>query len=262
MPVTVVSGATLTNKAMVMWSNDATVVASSANPMYPAINVTSQDTFSSWLASSNNPSIYVDKGVSTAADCVGISSHNLFSKGITSLVISRSSNATSWTTIQTVTITSDDDIIVVFPEGSFRYWRISWTGVPANIGVLMFGKRLVFPNAPIDDYVPLNHSRRYTKYFNQSILGQLLGNRVMAAGAETSVDIGYVERSFTDGALVPFESRYNQGGTFFYASCPSMYPRDMGYCWANSQDATVSVTYVEADKLSTLSFGVTAYVGA
>lgn len=261
MPVTVISGSTLTNTAMVMWSDDTVATASSADPLYPAINVTSPDTFSSWKASAADPWIAIDKGVATDIDCVGISSHNLATSGISQVFIQRSSNGTSWTTKGSFLVTTDEDYIVIFSQDSFRHWRLSWNGPPANIGVLMFGKRLVFPHAPVDDYVPLNHARRYSKYFNNSIRGQFLSNRVQAAGAETDVNLGYVERTFVDGPLRPFESHYNQGGTFFYASCPAKYVNDMGYCRANSQDAIVSVNYVEADRLSNLSFGITSYVG-
>jgi hypothetical protein len=81
-------------------------------------------------------------------------------------------------------------------------------------------------------------------------------------GAATDVDLGFVQRTFVDGALVGFKTHYDQGGTFFYAGCPSMYPLDMGYCTAGSEDETVAVEYIQADRLANLSFGVVAYVGS
>ena len=125
----------------------------------------------------------------------------------------------------------------------------------------MVGSKLAFPHTPIDSYTPLHHARRYEKMFNDSIKGVMLGNRVMASGAETDVDFGFVNRSFVDGPLRAFESHYNQGGTFFYAGWPAGQPLDMGYCRADSEYAIVNVEYIEGDGLANLSMGLKAYVG-
>ena len=118
-----------------------------------------------------------------------------------------------------------------------------------------------FPHPPVDSYTPLHRARRYTKMFNDSLRGQFLGNRVMAAGAETEVDLGFVTRSWLEGNISGFEERYNQGGTFFYAGCPALYPRDMGYCRANGEDAALEIEFTEGQRLATLSFGVESFVG-
>lgn len=164
-------------------------------------------------------------------------------------------DATSW-----VTPTDNADMLFLIPSTNSAAWRLSLTGPAANIGILQVGKRLVFPNAPLDDYTPLNMAREYTKLRNQSLKGQLLGNRVIAAGARTEVDLGYVTRTWADTNLPAFKSHYDQGGTFFYAGCPSKFPLDMGYCWSDGDNDTIAVSYVEADRLSTVSFAVRSYV--
>ena len=88
----------------------------------------------------------------------------------------------------------------------------------------------------------------------------MLGNRVMSAGAETSVSFPVVDRAWVDGPLVPFASHYNQCGTFFYAGWPSGKPQDMGYCRAPGETDIVEVEYIHADKLASLSFGLHGYV--
>lgn len=265
MPVVISGTPADTNKAMVLWQQvkPVDVSASGSAAGYPAINVTDDATWSSWKATGANGYVVFDFGSDAQVDCVGIAAHTLFSSGTTSITIASSATNTvgTWTNRATISPTSDEDIISIFSSGTARYWRILLNGPAANIGVVMMGKRLVFPHAPTLDHVPLNHARTYEKRFSQSITGQFLGNRVVSSGAETEIDFGYVSRSFVDGALVPFEKHYNQGGNFFYASMPNKYPLDMGYCQALGEDESLAVEYTTNGELATLSFGLRAYVG-
>jgi len=251
------------NKSTVAWDNKATasnVSASTAAAGYPAVQATDPATWSSWRPTSVPAWLRSDMGVATVIDAVGIAAHTLASSGAV-VAVQRSSNNVTWTTVYTYTPTSDEDVLILFPAVSARYWRVYVTGAVANLGYVSFSQRLTFPHTPVDSYTPLHHARKYTKMFNDSIKGAMLGNRVMAAGAETAVDLGFVDRSFVDGALRGFESHYNQGGTFFYAGWPQGQPLDVGYCRAGSEDEIIQVQYVEAGKLAELSFSVMAYVG-
>ena len=263
MPVVIQSGAADTGRAVVAWNNLATaanVTASTAADGYPAVNVVDPATWSSWLATAVPAWVRMDAGVAVQVDAVGIAGHGAGKSGAT-LAVQHSPDGTTWTTAATVTPTNDEDLLILFPLVSARYWRVYVTGAVCNIAVVSFSKKLAFPHSPIDSYTPLNHARTYTKEFNDSIKGALLGNRVMATGAETDVDLGFVDRWFVDGPLVGFENHYNQGNTFFYAGWPAGKPLDMGYCRALGDQEIIAVEYVEADKLANLSFSVRAYVG-
>lgn len=261
MPAIVLSGATGGNAASVAWQGRAvTVTASGSADGYPAINTTDPATWSSWKASGANGWIQYDFGSAVAVDSLGISAHN-FATSAAGYSVQHSTDEVTWTTVTTQNPLTDDDIYILMPEVLARYWRIQLVGPSANIGVIVFTKRLGLLHAPIDGYVPLHHARQYTKLFNDSIRGQFLGNRVMAAGAETEVDMGFFDRSWLEGNIRPFEYHYNQGGTFFYAGCPLQWPLDMGYCRAGGDDATLAIEWTEADKMATLSFGVRSYVG-
>lgn len=263
MPVVVSGAIGPVNRAVVLWNNLANVgnISGSASlATNPAVNAVDPDTWSSWRAPAAPSAISCNLGSPFEVDAVGIAAHTLFSSGVTQIQIQHSTNGASWTTALAYTPTSDDDLFFIFQPLTYAYWRVNISGQPANIGYVSFGKRLTFPSAPVDDYVPLNYAREYTKMRNESLKGQLLGNRVIAAGAATEVDLGYVTRAWGDTYVPGFKSHYDQGGTFFYAGCPSKYPMDMGYCWGDGDSSTVSLTYVEADKLSTLSFPVRSYV--
>lgn len=261
MPATVLVGAIGGNAASVAWQSRAvTVTASGSATDYPAINVTDPATWSSWRASGTNGWVRYDFGSAVAIDAVGISAHNLATSA-TGFSVQHSANGSTWTTVTSQSPLTDEDIYILMPIVTARYWRILLSGPPANIGVLVFSQKLSLLHAPLDGYTPLHHARQYTKLFNDSIRGQFLGNRVMAAGAETDIDMGFYERVWMEGNIRPFESHYNQGGTFFYAGCPSRWPLDMGYCRARGGDETLSIEWTEADKMATLSFGVRSYVG-
>lgn len=251
---------------VVLWdsygSRPATVVTSGSTASgYAAINVKDPATWNAWRPTAVPSYVRYDIiSGSAPSNAVGISAHNAASSG-GSIAIEYSNDGVNFTRLTRYSPLTDDDILFLFPSITARYWQVVQLDAPFNVGVWFLGARLTFPHAPTDDYVALHHGRRYTKLFNDSIKGHFLGNRVMAAGAETEVDMGFMDRAFTEGPLRGFESHYNQGGTFFYASCPAKLPIDMGYCRALGDDETMDVTFIEADKLSNVSFGLRAYVG-
>lgn len=264
MTIYIKKGALSTNKATVIWDNawaNGTITATSELQGYPAINVADPSTNTSWRSIGTVAgAVMLDAGYSVRTDCFGIAAHNIFSMGAT-ISIQYSFDGSSWNGIMAPTPDSDDDIMMIFPEITARYWRF-YVSNPCNIGVIFSGKRLIFPNPPVNNYTALHHAKKYTKYFNTSIGGHLISNRVQSVGAETEVNLGFVKREFVENNLVGFQDHYNQGGTFFYAGVPSMYPKDIGYCTASSDDAVMDVSFIHAEKLASLKFGVRAYVGS
>lgn len=264
MPVVNYTGSVDLDKAIVLYNNLAlTAVITDANlpASTPRVNVIDPATYSHF-SGVTNAFITMDMLSAVTVDTVGVSAHNMATSG-SSVVIQYSSDGVSWADARpSYSPLTDDDLIFTFGDITARYWRFNFTNPSIMaVGVIFIGKRLAFPHTPIDSYTPLHHARKYTKFFNDSIRGQFLANRVMAAGAETEVNLGFVQRSFVDGPLRAFESHYNQGGLFFYAGWPAGQPLDMGYCRAASQDGSVAVEYIEGENLANLSFSVVSYVG-
>lgn len=264
MPVVNLTGGPV-NQAVVVWNNYAArsstdISSGSADPLHPAINTIDPATYSYWRSSSLSGSWvrYTFSGP-LRVDSIGISAHNLASSGA-SITISGTVNGTSYAIIATYSPLTDEDIIFLVPPVNYRGVRITVTGSIANIGVVFIGRSLRFPCAPIDSYTPTHHAKRYDKVFTRSLRGHFLGNRVMGAGGRTEVSFPMLERDFVDGPLVGFEDHYNRGGTFFYAGWPSGKPQDMAYARAPAVDSVVDVTYVSADRLAELSFGMETYV--
>lgn len=260
MPTIVKSGATKPSAATVLWQAiTPTVTAGSVVSGYPAINLIDPATWSSWLGAGTGRAAVYDFGAATVCNGFGIAAHNMASEAAT-YSVQYSSDGTRWTTVHSETPSTDDDIFCIFPSISARYWRLYFAGDPASVGVFTVGNRLIFTHAPVSDYKPLHHARQYTKMFNDSIGGQFLGTRVMSVGAETDVNMGFFDRSWLESNIRPFEYHYNQGGCFFFASSPSLYSLDMGYCRAMGENDTLNIQWVEADKMATLEFGIRSYV--
>lgn len=264
MPVIIQSGAVNTNKAMVLWDNvlsrAITATDFGTDPDYPSINCRNDEaTWSSWKTNVADGYFTVDLGLSESVSSVGLSSHDLASSGA-GIQVSHSSDGVNWTGLHIFNPTTDGDLMLLFGSVSARYWRVNIVDAPASIGVVFLGDPLVFPHAPVDSYTPLHHARRYEKLYNDSLKGHFLSNRVMSAGAETEVDMGFLDRNWLENNIGGFEKHYNQGGTFFYAGCPSRYPDDFGYCRSSGSDESLSIELIEGDRLSNLSFGVRSFV--
>lgn len=271
MPI-VLSGGVDGSKSIIQWDNvfmRSVITDVGTQPNHPAINAARDpSTWSSWKAVAGSASSFTANvpagGGNRTNNTLGVAAHNLASTGA-SLSLQLSDDGVTWTLATGIYAPlTDEDFILHFPTLNAQYWRVNLINSNANtsVGVASLGNALIMPHAPIDSYTPLHHARKYTKMFNDSIKGQFLGNRVMAAGAETTVDYGFIPREFADGPLIPFASHYNQGGTFFYAGWPAGKPQDMGYCRASGDDETVSVEYIEGHRLANVSFGLRSYVGA
>lgn len=266
MPVVIQPGAQNTSKAMVLWDSVLTRAVTATDfgtdPNHPSINCRNDEaTWSSWRTNVADGYFTADLGSNTTVSAIGISSHNLASSGA-GVIVSHSDDGIAWVDMDTVNPTNDEDLIVLFGNVTARHWRVTITGAAASIGVVFLGRPLVFPHAPVDSYAPLHHSRRYEKLYNDSLKGHFLSNRVMSAGAETDVDMGFLDRNWLENNIRGFERHYNQGRTFFYAGCPSRYPDDLGYCRSAGSDESLAIEFIEGDRLSSLSFGVRSFVGA
>jgi hypothetical protein len=263
MTVLIRTGAVNTDAINVLHTNifdTAAITYSTQSTGYNAANITDDATWNGWKPTSVAAWVKADYGSAVTCDMLGISSHDMFTVGA-SFSLEYSTNNSTWTTASaSYTPTSNEDIIVCFQSASARYWRINITGAIAFIGVAKLSAKLAFNNAPVDGHVALHHARKYEMLSNESVAGQYLNNRVARIGAETSVNVGSVDRDWAETTLSEFETNYNTGRTFFYCGSPLSTPKDMGYCKRPSGSGEMAITWVEGEVLSDVSFGVASYV--
>lgn len=249
------------NTAVVLWNN--TILPSGMdNPGLGGMaNVTDPATWSVFNPSWQNANIKYDAGSVISVNSMGLAAHTIGTSGA-SVQLQYSQDGVSWSNaFSRYTPITNEDLFFIFPSVTARHFRISFIGGGYVLGVASVGMALMLPHSPLDGYTPLHHARRYTKLFNDSIKGQFLGNRVLASGAETSVEFGFIDRAWIESNIRGFEQHFNQGGTFFYAGCPSKYPLDMGYCRAASDEDVLNITWTERDKMAELDFNIQSYVG-
>lgn len=261
MPVVQLNSANA-HKALVFWGG-GTYTASGSAAGYPAINAGLQDTYSKWRSNAAGAYILtVNKGSVQQIDSVGIAAHNMATSGVSVFRIETSTNGTTYNAVGTVNVTTNEDLIVLFPAVSAQYVRIVFfnSPPPCNIGVFVAAKRLDFESCAVLDYTPIHHSLNYTKEFNESINGNFLTNRLIASGAQTEANLGFQSRAFVEGPMRAFEDWYNRGNCFFYAGTPDDMPIDMGYC-KSLPDSTINVNYIEAGKYANITFDLDVYRG-
>lgn len=262
MTVIIKSGATDLSVINVLYRNIfdyGDVSYSNAAVGYPGSNAQDDATWNSWKQTTVPAYATVNAGYAVMCNTLGIAAHNLSSSG-SSIELRTSPDAVTWTTVVATYIApNDEDILIYFQNTSSVYWSIVINGSTCTIGAIKLGASLKFPCAPLEGHRPLHHSRKVTMLSNQSAGGNFLGNRPVKMGAETSVNIGMVDRDWAENDLAEFETYFNNGGAFFYCGAPSDTPKDMGYC-RREGGSEMSITWVEGDIMADVSFEMTAYV--
>ena len=254
------------NKTVVLWSNaleGVTLSSQGDQPDNPALNAMNDSTFDYW-GNAGAGSTYLGKSGTAGnmvANAFGVSGHNLASTGGSVYLRSSPDNVNFTNVITPYAPITNEDIIFIFPTESHLHWRILFDGVGSYVSNVKLGRRLDFPYTPIEGYRPTHHSRKFTKYFNNSIEGHLLGNRVMSSGGTTTVEFPDLDRAFVDGPMRGFEDHYNRGRSFFYAGWPNGKPQDVAYAWADGEDAMIDVAYTNGSKRASVGFGMSIKYG-
>lgn len=262
MSVDIQEGATDTDLPLVMYDSifeSGTVTWSSETTDGFALNAIEDATNDFWTPASVPAWIAVDMGASVPVDCAGVVSHTVGSSGAT-VQVQSSDNGTAWVTRSTITPTTDETILTVMAYVEARYWRVYITDAVTSIGNIKLGKRLVFPSGVLSGHIGINHGQNVELMTNESMGGQFLSNRIDRVGASVSIDFGLIEREFVDDDMAEFERHYNSGRTFLFASCPTDYPDDYGYCWRSSSNGELRPSYEEGGELMALEMGVSVYV--
>lgn len=267
MPV-VLTDDTANNKTVILWDNHFERTANlytNDSPTNPASNAITDSTFDFWQQLSTAGPTRMKKIGDVAnltANALGISGHNLGTTAGTIFLTYSEDDITYTNVVEPYSPLTDEDILFIFPQRTQLYWQVAFASSGGGyISNVKLGRRLDFPYTPIEGYRPTHHSRKFTKYFNNSIEGHLLGNRVMSSGGTTTVEFPDLDRAFVDGPMRGFEDHYNRGRSFFYAGWPNGKPQDIAYAWADGEDAMIDVAYTNGSKRASVGFGMSIKYG-
>jgi hypothetical protein len=220
------------NDPRVLWPRHApaSIVVSSAAPLYDGAFAAQPQTYSSWKPTSGTSTIEFDYGVPRPVDSCGIGAHTLFTAGST-VTVQRWTGA-AWATVATFAVTSNRAVLFLFPEVTAQRWRLSITGAAApEIGFLCFSKAMVLPRATrFAPDTPITEAEQYTYNVNRTQTGTWAGRSVSSSGLRFEVRCSNVPESFAAGDWAAFRAHCNVGdGTFFIAPKPQGYPEEVAY---------------------------------
>lgn len=218
----------------IMNTSTATLSASTSLTGYEVANITDWRTHTYWIGSSaSTHTITIDMGTLSNADAIGICGHNLYSLGAT-VIVSKSTDGTSWVPLLTYAATADDVIFSTFAHSTASQYRLT-INKPATqteaprIAVCAIGTALEFPHPPSAGASPINQTAVIKS--NRSQTGILLGNVVKYHPVSLRMDFGFIGTTFyrtTSGAAAGYRSFWEDHGRymlpFFVAFSGDTYP--------------------------------------
>lgn len=160
------------------------------------------------------------------------------------------------------TIPLDDTTILVNHKisAASTNWRLLINGATVPyVGICILGTSLVLPGGVKPGYTPIWQAQKVELLQSKSLGGQFLGNRILRQGAETSIGLVSFSRTFAEADLQLFKAWYNGGHAFIWASGPSIFTKDVGYCW-RKPNAEMRPTFTETGNWVDVTMEVEAYV--
>lgn len=205
-----------------------TPTASSSATGYPAVAATYPTTFEAWKPTSTTSTWTVNLGSAKAVDFVGIVGDMA---GCT-IAIQRSSNGTTWTTVDTRTGITDRINMFLFSSVTYQYWRLSITVAIPTIAVVYIGKALAMQRRLYQGHSPVTLSRSTELYTNESDGGQYLGRSIIRKGAATSCQWSHLKAAWYRSDFDPFV-KAARTQPFFIAWRPADYQAELGFVWTD-----------------------------
>jgi RNA recognition motif-containing protein len=164
----------------------------------------------------------------------------------------------TWQTITTYAPANNDPFAIIFPDESRTGYGIGVSGA-CQIAVAWIGPRLVIPGGVVPDYSPVWAAERIEKFPAVTRRGHFRGQRIERSGASLSAQFMPVTHTFAISDMADFRDHFNEGKAFVWASAPSVFLRDVAYCWAD-QGQTLGATIRAGGNLVNLSLAMEAYV--
>lgn len=223
-------------------------VTGGSAPDGPVTNAITGSTWDYWYPNvSSTSAISVSLPNQRYADAAFIDAHNLGTSGGQVRVQRSTDNGGSWTTIYDWVSTLDNNpLMFLFPGGNGNAYRIEHRNATNSaIGVVMIGKRLIFPFGVDDRYTSFPHARRIDVMGGNSLGGQFLGQKIIRRGGNNSITFPLLDAQWVDVDMYPFESHYNTGKPFAFATKPSFRANDLAYCWRPDRASELRPTYSE-----------------
>lgn len=258
-------GAVDTDKPSALYENIFAegVLSGNAAAGFPLENAITGSTWDYWKpvdGAARGVTVTLDEPMT--ADCLFIDAHNMATVGADYRLDISTDGGANWSNVTGWTVVDDNSpIMVLFPERYGNAWRTIQRNGPASIGVIMLGKRLVFPHCIDDRYTSFQHGHNIEVLGGNSLGGQFLGQKIMRRGGNTSLTFPFLESEWVDTMMSPFETHYNEGKPFAFAANPDFRDTDVAYCWRPDRASELRPTYFEGGKFQDFTMEVDYFVG-
>lgn len=232
--ITIVSGDAAYNAANLQptlsWRNllaEGTITDSLLPASNPRANAVSVDTVSFW-GPTGAATLRASMGGTETAGIAFVAAHNMGTEGRT-LTVER--NSGGWSTIGTVAPADDQPFALIFPDTTGTDFGFAVDGA-CQIGIGWIGPRVTPACQVAAGYVPLSGARAVELLGGIGRTGHFLGRRRLSATAELSATLTPLERTYLDGTLASFMTRYRDGRPFIWAPAPGAVD-EVAYVWAS-----------------------------
>lgn len=254
MSMIVKSGALNTSLPCVLYENIFTLGTVTQSDDGDYENALSGTTWDFWSGGARTLRVDLDSDV--YVDCLFIDAHNLSDDNDS--VTLQYWGGSDWVDYQVITPTDNSAIAFIFPEINNDMYRVLITG--GDVGVLMLGKRLVFPQGVDQSHASIPHSTKYTLLGGDSINGQFIGNQVIRKGASLTVTFPLLDASWVDADMQEFEEHYNLGKPFMWAANALKFPTDFGFCQRPKGAGQLNPRYFEGGLYEEFSMQLGVYI--
>lgn len=117
----------------------------------------------------------------------------------------------AWTVVYALTTppTGNHPIAAVFPEASFRYWQILFSGAEsdyAQIGIWFLGPYIQFPDYPLPGFDPF--AKKITADSTLGQTGELLGASKRFLSWDITANFGDLDRDWVSLWIKPLENEH------------------------------------------------------
>ena len=197
-------------KPIFLWDNllaheGANLNASSSDADHQVQNIADWREYLTWQAGVTGPvDLTADLGTEQSVSVLALYGHNLYSGQHTDITLSGSNNGSDWNLILQASPDSDDPFLKIFPETSYRYFRLNVGAgsVAAQIGLLFLGSFLEFPSYPVRGFDP--NEQETVIENSKSEEGYLLGTVIKYQQRKINLEFNYLSDLWVRQVFINF----------------------------------------------------------
>lgn len=224
------------SNAIIAWQNlldsALSVVASSAEPLYPARNAWDGKTTTYWQpVGTGDHALVITFSAPVTSDVFCVFRHNLGTAEASIVLQSSDDAGATWDDCFAPLEPADNECVLQPHDAvSSDTWRILIEGstAPVFLGVVLFGQKLVpYRGLPVGTGLA-GDSRDVEVITSKAEGGAMVGRSVIPRGATQDIEMQFVPVDWVRDYWRPFK-RHAESKPFFYSWNHSAYPEDCVY---------------------------------